>query len=623
MDGFTINPHHETQSPPIGYEELTSTSSQCRTLVDLVALRGRIQHDDRAISFLGNGETETGVLTFGQLADQTSMLATALSRSGATGGRVLLLYPSGLDFVAAFFGTLAAGATAVPAPHAQVSRASTARLQAIVSDAQPVVVLTTAPLLHATQEALHGSPGADGMLITTIERIVSQNAGAAELPEPDPAALALLQYTSGSTGAPRGVMISHAAMMQNLKLINALFHHNTATISVSWLPMFHDMGLIGSLLNPIHAGFHAVIMPPVAFLEDPVRWLRAITRYRGTTAGGPNFAFDFCVDRIPVEDRADLDLRSWDIAYSGSEPVRARTLDRFATAFMPYGLRRTAFYPCYGMAEATLLISGSDKTAPHACHIVDADGQAPRKVIGCGGTGPDHQILIVDPTDHTPMPTGEVGEIWFAGPSLGMGYWNRPEETAASFEASPADRDDPRWLRTGDLGFLANDALFVTGRIKDVIITKGRNHYPQDIEATVYASHVDLRRDSGAAFLIEEADTGADNDNRDRQAVILVAEVEARVLRDPPVAALAGAIRSAVSQEHGLHIAVVALLKPGTLPKTTSGKVQRSKCKALYLAGDLQILAEDRHGKAFWRSASPAKDGGAPAPPTPIQKTHS
>ena len=582
-----------------------------------------MQRDDRAITFLGNGEAETGVLTYGQLSGRAAGLAAALCRCGAARERVLLLYPSGLDFVIAFLGTLAAGATAVPAPHAQGSRASAARLQAIVADARPVMVLTTAALLETTQAVLQDTgTGADmgAMRVTTIEALIAEAGGAADLApdldQPEPGALALLQYTSGSTGTPRGVMISHAAMMRNLAMITELFHHTQATVSVSWLPMFHDMGLIGSLLNPLYAGFHAVIMPPVAFLEEPVRWLRAITRYRGTTAGAPNFAFDFCVDRVRVEDRADLDLRSWDIAYSGSEPVRARTLERFATAFAPYGLRRSALYPCYGMAEATLLIAGSDKATPPSLRIVTEEGAAPRSVVGCGRTGADHEILIVDPESRTPLPEGEVGEIWFAGPSVGTGYWNRPAETAASFGASPAGRDDPRWLRTGDLGFLAEDALFVTGRIKDVMIVKGRNHYPQDIEGTCYACHADLRRDGSAAFLIEHSPGEGDPaGGRDRQAVVVVAEVAPRIMRDPPMAEIAGAIRSAVSRDHGLHVAVVALLKPGSLPKTTSGKVQRSRCKAQYLAGALQVLAEDRHGPAFWRQAVAGADTSRAPPP--------
>ena len=267
------------------------------------------------------------------------------------------------------------------------------------------------------------------------------------------------------------------------------------------------------------------------------------------------------------------------------------------------------------MAEATLLISGSDKAAPPALRTVAPEGQAPRSVVGCGRTGPDHEILIVEPDRRLPLPEGEVGEIWFAGPSTATGYWNRPEETAAGFGASPADRDDPRWLRTGDLGFVSEGELFVTGRIKDVIISRGRNHYPQDIEAVAHASHPGLRRDCSAAFQIEEI--GGGRDGRDRQALVLAAEVDHRLLRDPPVAALAGAIRAAVSREHGLHLSVVALLKPGTLPKTTSGKVQRSRCKSLYMAGELGILAEDRHGPAFWRQAPPAMPPAAPTAPIP------
>lgn len=576
------------------------------TLVALLALRGREQRDDVVFTYLRDGEVEAGTLTFGTLAMQAQKLATVLRDLGCAGQRVLLLYPQGLEFVTAFFGTLQAGAAAVPAPHAKGSRASTARLLSIVADSRPHLALTTPALHDETAAALAADH--PQVLVTTIEALLARGASGGALPLPRPGDLALVQYTSGSTGAPRGVMISHANIMANEALIRQSFEHRRETVFVGWLPMFHDMGLIGNLLQPIHAGCRCVLMSPSAFLEEPIRWLRAITRYRGTTGGAPNFAYDFCVDRTHPADRADLDLRSWDIAYNGSEPVRARTLDRFVETFAPHGFRRQAFYPCYGMSEATLLIAGGDKAQAPARLMLHEAGQAPRAAVASGWTRQDHQILIVDPESRAVLDDGATGEIWFAGPSVGQGYWNRPEETAAQFAASPAGRDDPRWLRTGDLGFVRQGELFVTGRIKDVMILRGKNHYPQDLEATAQAAHPGLRPDCGAAFLIEQGD---------RQAVVLVHEVTHRVLQAPPLAEIAAAVRAAASREHGLHVAAVALLRPGTLPKTTSGKIQRRQTRQLYLTGDLPLLGEDRHGPAFWRpDPMPATDPVA-APETP------
>ncbi len=600
-----------------GLGDIDGSETGLSTLVQVLAYRGLTQPDDLAFTFLKDGETATTPLTYGDLDRQARAVGAALRQRGATGQRVLLLFPQSIDFIVAFFGTLAAGAAAVPAPHAQGSRASAARLQAIALDARPVLTLTTPALLDETTAAIARLKGTIDIvpIVTTIEALLEEGRGltSAHAAMPDPDSVALVQYTSGSTGTPRGVVITHANILHNQSLIRARFEHARQAVVVGWLPMFHDMGLIGNLLQPIYIGCSCVLMSPAAFLEEPVRWLRAMTRYRGTTAGAPNFAYDFCVDRIPAADRADLDLRSWDIAYNGSEPVRARTLDRFAAAFAPFGFRKSAFYPCYGMAESTLLIAGPAKATAPARHLLETAGQAPRSLVGCGVTAEGHDILIVNPDTCQPMPDGTVGEIWFAGPSVAQGYWNRPAETAATFCASPADRSDPRWLRTGDLGFIApantagasaSPELFVTGRIKDVMILRGRNHYPQDIETTAQASHAGLRPDCGAAFLIEETTEGG----KDRQAVILVHEVSHAVLRDPPLAEIAGAVRAAVSREHGLHIAAVVLLKPGALPKTTSGKIQRRLSKSRYIAGDLPVLAQDRHGPAFWTTAQADAD---------------
>ena len=348
-------------------------------------------------------------------------------------------------------------------------------------------------------------------------------------------------------------------------------------------------------------------MSPGSFLQEPARWLRAITKYRGTTAGSPNFGYDFCVDRIAAEQRQGLDLSSWDIAYNGSEPVKARTLERFITAFAPHGFGRAAFYPCYGMAEATLLVAGGAKSAepilrahePAAANEApeQADGPAVQmpavqmpagqKIVGCGSTDQNHRIVIVDPVARCEVPDGQQGEIWIAGPSISPGYWNRPEETAEAFDLPLAGMAPWRFMRTGDLGLRAEGQLFVTGRIKELIIVRGRNHYPHDIEETAQGSHAALRLGAGAAFAVEAADT---------PRLVVVNEIARQFLRAPPIPEIVGRVREAVSREHGLQVAAVVLIKTGALPKTSSGKIQRGLCRARFLAGTLPVVGEDRIG---------------------------
>ncbi len=553
------------------------------TLVDLVQYRGARQEARQGFSFLGDGENQTDQLSFGALDRRARAGAVALRARGVDGGRVLLLYPQGLDFVVAFFATLYAGAVAVPAPAINGGRIAQARIGAIVADADPKIVLTTPELVADTERFLAAAP----VPVASLETL-GEDPGA-PLPRIDPASMALLQYTSGSTGTPRGVMVSHASIMHNQALIARLFEHDTDTVFVGWLPMFHDMGLIGNMLQPAFSGCRCVLMSPIAFLEQPLRWLAAISRYRGTTAGAPNFAYDLCVDRITGDQRVGLDLGSWDIAYNGSEPVRARTLTRFAQSFAPQGFRTEAFYPCYGMAEATLLIAGPRKSARPVMRP-DKTGvaSAPRPLVGCGHTGPGHDIRIVDPDTRREMAPGTVGEIWFAGGSVAQGYWNRPEETRACFGVRlTGETTGDGYLRTGDLGFIEAGELFVTGRLKDVMIVRGKNHYPQDVEATVQASHDAFRPDCAAAFMVEQNAC---------ERLVVVQEIALTALRETTVKEIAGTIRAAVSRAHGLHVAAVVLLKTGSVPKTSSGKIQRRLSREKYLSGAFTVIGEDRHG---------------------------
>ncbi|HEX6288979.1 MAG TPA: amino acid adenylation domain-containing protein [Herpetosiphonaceae bacterium] len=561
------------------------------SLLDLLQLRTRDQPERTAYIFLQDGEHTETRLTYAELDRRARSIAALLQRTAAPGERVLLLYPPGLDYLAAFFGCLYAGLVAVPAypPHPQRPMP---RLQTIVADAGATHALTTGVLLSQLEQRFAQLPDLARLRWLSTDGALDDLANEWQPPAIDGATLAFVQYTSGSTATPKGVMLTHANLLHNLALIQRGFGHTPASRGVIWLPPYHDMGLIGGILQPLYAGFPVTLMSPLAFLQRPLRWLEAITRYGATTSGGPNFAYDLCVRKVTPEQRATLDLRSWDLAFCGAEPVRAATLARFAEAFGPCGFRYEAFYPCYGLAEATLIVSGGARHAPPIIQAVDAAAlerdrvaaaaeASSRALVGCGQPLPDQQVRIVDLDTLRPCPSDRVGEIWVAGLSVAQGYWNQPAATEQTFGAHLAESGAGPFLRTGDLGFLHDGELFITGRIKDLIIIRGRNHYPQDIEQTVEASHRLLRPASGAAFGVEVGD--------DEQLVI-VQEVERQGLR-ADLSEVIAAIRQAVAEQHEVPIYAVVLLKPATIPKTTSGKIQRHACRAAFRDGTLDPVA--------------------------------
>ncbi len=579
-------------------------------LVDLVQHRAAHSAHDRAFIYLVDGETEEIQLTYQELDRQARAIAARLQELNLVGQRALLLYPAGLDFVAAFFGCLYAGVVAVPAYPPRRNR-SLSRIQAIADDAQARIALTTFNVWERVQPVLDQTPD-----LTKIEWLCTDKLPAGterqwQLPDVHGDTLAFLQYTSGSTGVPKGVVLTHANLMHNSASIAYAFEHTRSGSGVFWLPSYHDMGLIGGILQPLYIGQPNVLMSPMAFLQKPYRWLKAISRYRATIGGGPNFAYDLCVRKITPEQRATLDLSSWNLAFNGAEPVRAETIDAFTKMFEPCGFRRTAFYPCYGMAEATLIVSGGFKAALPVVRTFDAealennqvvdalaDEEGARELVGSGGTLLDQRIVIAHPELLTSMPPDQVGEILVAGPSVAQGYWNRPEETELTFHAYLKDTGEGPFLRTGDLGFMQDGELFITGRLKDLIIIRGLNHYPQDVEATAEKSHPRVRPANGAAFACEI-------DGVER--LILVQEVERGQQNE--LDAVIEAIRRAISVEHELNIDAVVLMKAGSIPKTSSGKIQRHACRQAFLEGSLETVA-------LWRSWSgPLKVPAASATP--------
>jgi amino acid adenylation domain-containing protein/non-ribosomal peptide synthase protein (TIGR01720 family) len=558
-------------------------------MVELLRTRAGEHPQRQAYLFLADGEREEASLTYGELDREARAIAAALQAEGAAGERVLLLYPPGLQYISALLGCMYAGAIAVPAYPPRRHR-GLARLQAIFADAGATLALTTDSLLPEIRPRIEQL--ADLVQPRWLATRPGEDAGAGDWRQPaiDGETLAFLQYTSGSTAAPKGVMVSHANLLYNQRMIQQAYDHSAATVFVGWLPLYHDMGLIGNVLQPLFLGVRSVLMSPAAFLQQPRRWLAAISRYRATTSGGPDFAYRLCVERIPPAARAELDLASWSVAFNGAEPVRAETVEDFAAAFAGCGFRRAAFCPCYGLAEATLLAAGGPRAAPPAiytaCGRSLGQGQVTaaaagdpdaRRLVGCGGTLLEQQIVIADPQRLTRCAPDRVGEIWLAGPNIARGYWGRGADTALTFAARLAGTGEGPFLRTGDLGFLADGELFVTGRAKDLIILRGVNHYPQDLEHTAEQSHAALAPGASAAFSLDAAG---------EERLVLVLEPR-RADRRVDVEEVARAVRQAISEEHEAAVHGVVLIQPGTIAKTSSGKVQRHANRAAFLAGSL------------------------------------
>ncbi|NBD14048.1 non-ribosomal peptide synthase/polyketide synthase, partial [Corallococcus silvisoli] len=550
-------------------------------------------------TFLGEtGDVEVS-WTHAELELHARRIALALAEV-EPGARAVLLYPPGLDYIAGFFGCLYAGLVAVPAYPPDPSRLERTlpRLRAIIEDSRATVVLTTSFILSMKDFLLDQAPELGGLRWVGTDALEAGAEEAWRAPVARRDTLAFLQYTSGSTGTPKGVMLTHGNLLHNLEAIGRSFRAGADSTGVIWLPPYHDMGLIGGILEPLYGGFTTVLMSPITFLRRPLTWLEAISQHRGTISGGPNFAFDLCARRISEEDRARLDLSSWEVAFCGAEPIRAETLERFTRTFGPQGFRARSLYPCYGLAEGTLIATGVEQGAGAESLALDgealgrfrAERVAPgapgaRELVGCGRSMPDQSLLIVDPEARTPRADGEVGEIWLRGESIAQGYWQRPRETEEAFQARRADDGDGPFLRTGDLGFVLRGELYVTGRRKDLIILRGRNHYPQDLELTAERAHPAIRPGSGAAFSVDVAG---------EERLVLVHEAGLREGTDPAV--VLAALRQALSEQHELQPHALLLLEPGSIPKTSSGKIQRRACREGFLDGSLRAVAQWSEG---------------------------
>jgi acyl-CoA synthetase (AMP-forming)/AMP-acid ligase II len=563
-----------------------------RTLVELLQARAVLDPDRTVYTFLGVSSDKTAVLTYRELDRRARGLARQLQQRLHAGDRAIIAQQPGPNYVAAFFGCLYAGVIPVPSYRPRPHRSS-AYLHSIARNCGAAAVLADIKL-SVSKPAGETSDHLPWMILEHQAFSGSED----WIPQvTDPEAIAFLQYTSGSTGDPKGVMISHRNVMFNLEAASRRFGLTSASRGVSWLPPYHDMGLIGGLLAPIYAAAETVIMSPTYFAQRPIRWLQAITSTRATHSGGPNFALELCVSQTTQEERTCLDLRSWEVAFLGAEPIRAETLHKFADAFEPCGFRRAVFTPCYGMAEGTLLLTAPGKRCTPTlrkrsllAHQPSTERQTTNtdQIVGCGSVIGNHEIVVVDPETGVPVPDEQEGEILVAGPCVAQGYWNRKSDTLHTFHASvPGKRQ--RYLRTGDLGFLSGHELFVSGRIKDLMIIDGRNHHPNDIERTIDRFHSDLKAARSAAFSIEVCgeeravaliETPA---IRSRGGFVAIRCPDARGMPDNLTIPMLSAIRRAVAEEHDLQLYDVALVSPGIIPRTSSGKTRRHACRLIYL----------------------------------------
>ena len=564
-------------------------------LVELLRVRQQLQPSSVACLYLDEREEVKARVTFETLDAQAQAIAARLQGLGASGGYAILLYPPGVEFISGFFGCMYANVTAVPLPTPRAEGAIRQFL-GIIEDLKATILLTTAPTLARVERSGIAIP--ESMMRLATEETPAAMARAWRPLDVPGGAVAYLQYTSGSTANRKGVAITHANVVANLRAIAQRFEHHDNSVSVNWLPHTHDLGLVNGILQPIYHGHLNVLMSPTAFVQQPIRWLNAISRYRGTYANSPNFGYDLCLRRTTPAQRASLDLSCWDVALNGAEPVRRQTIEDFVAMFGPHGFRRSAVFPAYGLAEATLMVSGGPRNAAPIAIDLDAAeleknrvvetkaSSGVRTLVGCGQPLESTTVTIVDPETRVEKGEGEIGEIWVHGPGVAAGYLHRPDVTDEIFGARIAGGAPQRHLRTGDLGFVNGGEVFITGRLKDLIIIRGANHYPQDIEWTVERSHPAFRPGCGAAFSVE-SESG--------EQLVVAFELVRESLRATDYSELAQIARQAVSAEHDLHLHTLVLLKTGSVPRTTSGKIQRRQCRAEYLGGELATVWASEH----------------------------
>ena len=567
----------------------------CSTYVDVIKNWAQIKPDHVVFRFLQDGVTENESTTYNQLETNAMAIASSLQKVGKKGDRVLLLFQPGLSFIYSLYSCFYSGFTAVTAYPPRRNKGLD-RIEKIILDSGTEICLVSAQIYNDISKYFD-----DDSVLSTVkwiiyEDLVLDDTSLFKNEKILPNDVALLQYTSGSTGNPKGVMITQLNLLYNSEYIRQSFGLGSDNVGVNWLPIFHDMGLIGGILQAAYIGAVNIGMPPMAFLKKPLNWLKAIEKYGGTTAGGPNFSYDYCVQKTTEEDRNSLDLSAMTVFFCGAEPIRKSTYESFVEKFSISKAKEEQLFSCYGMAETTLIATGGyqnekpkylriDATAlsNNKVKILDATSIDGVDIVGSGHVWMETHIEIVNPITLEKSNDDEVGEIWISGPTVAAGYWNKPEETKRTFKASLSNYPGKEFLRTGDLGFFNDGELYITGRLKDLIIIRGVNHYPNDIEFTIQSNIAELKQNSGAAFSINENGV---------EVPVIVQELERTAMRNTNFDGVIDKIRELVADEHELDLHAIVLIRPGSIPITSSGKIQRRQTKYNYLKSDLSVVAQ-------------------------------
>jgi acyl-CoA synthetase (AMP-forming)/AMP-acid ligase II len=572
------------------------------SLIDL--LNNNVKKHPHKIAFrylIGERDGEE-TISYEQLVINAKRIATYLQNAGFSGKQALIMYPSGLEYVTTFLGCLYAGVIAVPVYPPTLSR-NMDRIRSILLDASTNIILTTSQLYSKIVKHFSEETASLDIKWICIDELILPQADQWTQPDVNGESIAFLQYTSGSTSTPKGVMVSHNNILYNEEMIKMAFNNNENTIVLGWLPLYHDMGLIGNVLQPLFLGGTSILMSPMDFLQKPFRWLQAISKYKATVSGAPNFAYELCVKKISEEQKSQIDLSSWKVAFNGAEPVKYETYKKFSTAFKKCGFKEESFYPCYGMAEATLFISGGESNKKPVIKYFDSLALRENKVlesseskesmalVSCGTTYLEQEIKIVNPITYNICSENEIGEIWVKGKNVAKGYFGTGD--IANFRGLISNKSFEQYLKTGDLGFINDGQLYITGRLKDVIILRGKNYYPHDLELTTEKAHRGIRDGCSASFSITD---------ENEEKLVIVAEVE-RAFRprdsslqndDLEVKNILTSIRQKVMEEHGVQPYCICLIKTGSIPKTSSGKIQRNACKQEYLENELVVWHIDK-----------------------------
>jgi acyl-CoA synthetase (AMP-forming)/AMP-acid ligase II/acyl carrier protein len=567
--------------------------SQYRTLVEMLEDRTSKYQEKPAFIELNHNGIETDRISYRQLIDRAVFLAREIIKSSGKGSNCLIALPPGIEFISAFLGCIFSGKVAVPVHPPRAGKKNN-RFRSIIENAEPSILL----LDTSSNAEINKINKQDNLNINAhhilVDHLIPENHTNIKLPAMNPDDIALMQYTSGTTGTPLGTMLSHKNILYNLELIKASFDHDDSLVGVNWLPPYHDMGLIGTILQPLYTRGQNVIIHPNDFLRNPIIWFDAIKKYRGTTVGCPNFALDLLVERISEKDKADIDLSSVKVFFCGSEPIHPGSLKGFVHAFSSCGFDERSFLPCYGLAENTLMVSGIHAKQKVECLKIDrrslltmgvvslAHGnENSLGVVGCGNAWLEDEIKIVEPESSLPLPEGQVGEIWIKSHSSCIGYYNNPQKTSELFSSIQGQNEEQNYLRSGDLGFIFNEQLYITGRIKEMMKIRGKSHYPQDIENTIENCHPAIQSNACAAFHFVSGHT---------EELVILQEIKRTAIRDLEGMEVAETIRRTIAEEHDIPVYAIELISPGRLPRTSSGKIQRIKGRSMWLEKSLKSI---------------------------------